>query len=107
MANNKRGFLMNCSCGCKSGSMKEWNTECVEFRDLKPGDFAEIVGYREGGNINYKFKLLAMGLLRNRIIKVLHVAPFGDPVEILVMSYRLSLRKQEASVLKLKKVCDE
>ena len=69
---------MNCSCGCKSGSMKEWNTECVEFRDLKPGDSAEIVGYREGGNINYKFKLLAMGLLRNRIIKVLHVSRNTD-----------------------------
>lgn len=107
MANNqtKKEEKMSCSCGCNESSKpKEWDGELISFENLKPGESAEIVGYSEEGSVTYKFKLLAMGLLRGRVIKVLHVSPFGDPVEILVMSYRLSLRKDEARVLKLRRV---
>ncbi|MEE0876131.1 MAG: FeoA family protein [Fibrobacteraceae bacterium] len=96
---------MACVCKCDSSvTPKDWGSDLVAFRDLKPGDSAEIVGYADGGDLNYKVKLLTLGLLRGRVIKVLQVAPFGDPVEILVMSYRLSLRKKEAAVLKLRRV---
>jgi ferrous iron transport protein A len=45
-----------------------------------------------------------MGLVRGVTLEVLQVAPLGDPIEVSVLSYRLSLRKQEANVLKLKRV---
>ena len=74
-----------------------------KFSDLKKGDRAEIVGYNAGDS-QYKSKLLSMGLVRGVVLQVLQVAPLGDPVEVAVLSYRLSLRKEEANVLKLKRV---
>lgn len=77
--------------------------ELVKFSDLKRGDKVEILGYSEG-NAKYKSKLLSMGLVRGAILHVLEVAPLGDPLEVGVLAYRLSLRKKEANVLKLKGV---
>lgn len=75
----------------------------VNFSDLKRGDKVEIVGYN-AGDARYKSKLLSMGLVRGVSLEVLQVAPLGDPIEVSVLSYRLSLRKQEANVLKLERV---
>lgn len=79
--------------------------ECVElkFSDLKVGDKAEIIGYN-AGDAQYKSKLLSMGLVRGVTLRVLQVAPLGDPVEVSVLAYRLSLRKKEANVLKLRRI---
>ena len=83
---------MGCNCGCGGKSQtKKWDLE-PKFSDLKKGDKVEIVGYNEG-DARYKSKLLSMG-----------IAPLGDPIEVSVLSYRLSLRRQEANVLKLKRV---
>ena len=56
------------------------------------------------GDSRYKSKLLSMGLVRGVQIEVLQAAPLGDPIEVAVLSYRLSLRKEEANVLKLRRV---
>ena len=45
-----------------------------------------------------------MGLVRGVQMEVLQAAPLGDPIEVAVLSYRLSLRKEEANVLKLRRV---
>ncbi|AFZ43040.1 FeoA family protein [Halothece sp. PCC 7418] len=47
----------------------------------------------------YKKKLLAMGLTPGTEFTVTRVAPLGDPVEILVRGFKLSLRKEEAAAL--------
>lgn len=75
------------------------------FKDLKPGESAEIVGY-EGSDPIYRSKLLTMGLTKGTEIKILKVAPLGDPVEILVRGYSLSLRKAEADVLQVRRKID-
>ena len=94
---------MSCNCGCGGKSQaKKWNTE-PQFSDFKRGDKVEIVGYNEGDS-RYKSKLHSMGLVRGVTLEVLQVAPLGDPIEVSVLSYRLSLRKQEANVLKLRRV---
>ena len=94
---------MSCKCGCGGKSQaKKWSTE-PKFSELKRGDKVEIVGYNEGDS-RYKSKLLSMGLVRGVTLEVLQVAPLGDPIEVSVLSYRLSLRKQEANVLKLRRV---
>lgn len=94
---------MSCSCGCGGKSQtKKWSTES-KFSELKRGDKVEIVGYNEGDSA-YKSKLLSMGLVRGVQMEVLQVAPLGDPIEVSVLSYRLSLRKEEANVLKLRRV---
>ncbi len=49
-------------------------------------------------------RLLEMGLLEGEEVEVVGVAPLGDPIEIRLRDYRLSLRRREAArvhVLKL------
>ncbi len=42
-------------------------------------------------------RLMEMGLLENEEVEVIGVAPFGDPIEIRLQNYRLSLRRSEAA----------
>jgi Fe2+ transport system protein FeoA len=47
-------------------------------------------------NANDSQRLSEMGLTTGATVKVLKLAPLGDPIEILVRGYHLSLRKAEA-----------
>lgn len=62
------------------------------------GQRALVVGYEES-DAGYRGKLLAMGLTRGCEVKIVKVAPLGDPVKIEVRGYGLSLRKAEADAL--------
>ena len=66
--------------------------------DLTKGMKARIVGYASG-NLTYRSKLLALGLTRGAEIRLVNQAPFGDPVEIEVRGFHLSLRRAEAAVV--------
>lgn len=66
--------------------------------DLKVGQKAKVIGYHSGLKA-YRHKLLAMGLTPGVEINVLRVAPLGDPVEISVRGYSLSLRKKECQLV--------
>ena len=70
----------------------------MKLRDFKAGDQAVVVGYTDTNSV-YRSKLLAMGLTRGSVLKVIKVAPLGDPVKIEVRGYDLSLRKDEADAL--------
>jgi ferrous iron transport protein A len=74
----------------------------LSISDLDVGEAAVIVGYRGGGS-SYRSKLLSMGLTRGTKIRLTKVAPMGDPVEIDVRDFSLSLRKDEARVLLLER----
>jgi ferrous iron transport protein A len=71
-------------------------------KELKPGERAEIIGY-ESSDSGYLNKILAMGLTKGTEITLIKVAPLGDPVEIMVRGYNLSLRKAEADVLHVRR----
>jgi ferrous iron transport protein A len=75
----------------------------MTVNDMKLGQTAEISGYR-AGNAAYRAKLLALGLTRGAQITLVNVAPLGDPVDLQVRGFHLSLRKDEANVLKVKPV---
>ena len=75
----------------------------MTLAEMKTGELAEIAGYALG-NTRYRAKLLALGLTRGQKLKVINVAPLGDPFEIAVRGYHLSLRKDEAAVIKVKKL---
>ena len=64
----------------------------------KPG---EVLGFVAGSS-QYRQKLLAMGLIKGTRFEVVRVAPMGDPVEIKVRGFSLSLRKDEAKSLRVK-----
>lgn len=75
----------------------------MTMADLKAGELAEITGYTLG-NTTYRAKLLALGLTHGVQIKIINVAPLGDPFEIAVRGYHLSLRRDEVGVIKVRKL---
>jgi len=74
----------------------------LSVKDLKIGEEALIEGFNTTNPV-YREKLLSMGLTRNTIVKLIKTAPLGDPVEIEVRGYKLSLRKGEADALSLRR----
>lgn len=54
------------------------------------------------GTPKVKRRLLDMGLTKNTAVKVLGHAPFGDPLKISVRGYTLSMRKEEATKIKVR-----
>lgn len=78
----------------------------MTMADMKAGELAEITGYALG-NAVYRAKLLALGLTRGVQLKVVNVAPLGDPFEIAVRGYHLSLRRDEVGVIKVKRITRE
>ena len=71
--------------------------------DLERGQKAIVLDFHND-NAVLRRRLLDMGITKGVEIEIKKIAPLGDPVEVGVLSYRLSLRKAEASVLKLKRI---
>jgi ferrous iron transport protein A len=61
---------------------------------LKPGDKGKITSIGAIGPL--KRRLMDMGILVGEVVQVLKMAPLGDPIEVKIKSYNLSLRKKEA-----------
>ncbi len=78
----------------------------IRLKDLEIGEEAEIIGYAPC-DPTYRNKLLSLGLTKRTRIRLIQKAPLGDPVEIEVRGFRLSLRKDEADVILLKSVHKE
>ncbi len=70
----------------------------MTLRELNPGEQAHVTGYA-GGDPAYRHKLLRMGLTKGTVFTLVRVAPMGDPVEIALRGFRLTLRHQEARAL--------
>ncbi|MDY0415509.1 MAG: FeoA family protein [Pseudomonas sp.] len=72
----------------------------MNLSDLKPGQAGKII--RLGNNIGpVRRRLMDMGVVPGEHIKVEKIAPMGDPIEVTVKSYNLSLRKQEARQIEI------
>ena len=70
----------------------------ISIGDMEINSRGKVVGYA-GGAKNYLDKLLAMGLTKGTEFTVTRVAPLGDPVEINLRGFNLTLRKAEADIL--------
>jgi ferrous iron transport protein A len=75
----------------------------ISLKSLAVGDSGRIVGFDQSGGV-YRKKLLAMGLTPGTEFSVTRFAPLGDPVEIKIRGFSLTLRKNEASVLLIDKL---
>ncbi len=62
--------------------------------ELKPGENARIKKITSSPGTR---KMLGMGIITGAVVKVDRVAPLGDPIEITVRGYHLSLRRSEAA----------
>jgi len=75
----------------------------IGLRDMKVGETAVVASLNKD-NKGYRKKLLAMGLTPGTKFSVIRFAPMGDPVEISLRGFALSLRKDEAATLAIEKV---
>ncbi|WP_316558644.1 ferrous iron transport protein A [Methanimicrococcus hongohii] len=65
------------------------------LNEVKPGYSCKVVNI--GGDNILKNRLLCMGVTPGTEIEVVKVAPLGDPLELKIRNYILSIRKNEAS----------
>lgn len=72
----------------------------MTLMDLKPGQIAKVSSFNTQGVI--RKRLLDMGITTGVELKLVKIAPLGDPIQIEVRGYDLSLRKSEAKCIELK-----
>ena len=69
------------------------------LKDAKIGETVTVVKIRGEGAV--KRRIMDMGITKNVEIYVRKVAPLGDPVELTVRGYELSLRKADAEMIEI------
>ena len=67
--------------------------------ELQVGARIRVTGYHRGGR-DGRQRLLAMGITPGTDFVVTRIAPLGDPVEIRIRDFSLSLRRAELSAFK-------
>lgn len=67
----------------------------TQLSSLKAGGRARVIDV--GGDAALQQRLLEFGLLPGVEVRLVRVAPLGDPLEIEVLGYNLSLRRNEAA----------
>ena len=67
------------------------------LKEAKPGSTVRVE--KIGGSGPIKRRIMEMGITKGVEVHVRKVAPFGDPVEITVRGYELSLRKADAELI--------
>lgn len=74
----------------------------ASLRDVKVGESCTVSKLTGAGAI--KRRIMDMGLTKGTRVLVHKVAPLGDPIEVTVRGYELSLRKDEAGCIDVKDV---
>ena len=69
------------------------------LRQAKIGDTVRVVKLHGEGAV--KRRIMDMGITRGMEVHVRKVAPLGDPVEITVRGYELSIRKADAEMIEI------
>ena len=67
------------------------------LRDVKEGEKVRVIKVHGHGPI--RRRLMDMGITKNVEIYVRKVAPLGDPIEVNLRGYELSLRKDDADII--------
>ena len=69
------------------------------LKDVKIGDTAKVVKLHGEGPV--KRRIMDMGITRGTQVYVRKVAPLGDPIEVTVRNYELSIRKADAEMIEI------
>ena len=67
--------------------------------DVAVGDGSTIIKLHGEGAL--RRHLMDLGLIKGTQFKVVKVAPLGDPIQITVRGYELSIRKEEAAIVEV------
>lgn len=74
----------------------------MTLRDLAVGESGRVTGLGAGSRA-YRRRLLSMGLTPGTEFTVTRCAPLGDPVELRVRGFNMSLRRDEAAVVQVER----
>ena len=69
------------------------------LKEIKPGETVRVT--KIGGEGPVKRRIMEMGVTKGVEVYVRKVAPLGDPVEVTVRGYELSLRKADAELIEV------
>ncbi len=69
----------------------------LRLSELKQNQSATVKEIQEAGQA--KRRIMEMGMVRGSRIRVICRAPLGDPIEVEVRDYKLSLRKRDAETI--------
>ena len=69
------------------------------LREVKIGETVQVVKLHGEGAV--KRRIMDMGITRGVEVYIRKVAPLGDPVEITVRGYELSIRKADADMIEI------
>jgi DtxR family Mn-dependent transcriptional regulator len=111
------GFKHHCDQGdtqencerCMANTLEEWRQQkqeggrqpmtATKLKDLKPGQRGRVLKINARGGINKR--IVEMGVTTGAVVELERVAPLGDPIDIKVKGYHLSLRKEEAEGIEI------
>ena len=79
---------------------KSESNECLTLTDLPIGADAQVISVK--GNSRITRRLMEMGVIPGVSVRVVKMAPFGDPIEICVRGYSLAMRRNEADAIEVK-----
>ena len=77
----------------------------MTLRELKIGKSGKIL--LVGGEKILRHRLLEMGLTPRTVVTVKKAAPMGDPIELLLRGYVLTLRLEDAEKIMIEKIDEE
>lgn len=79
--------------------MEKLRNEYATLREVKCGDTVKVKKVNGSGAI--RRRIMDMGITKGISIYVTRVAPLGDPIEVTVRGYQLSLRKADAEMIEV------
>ena len=71
----------------------------ISLSQMKAGQHGEVQELKGKGEICHR--LSEMGIIRGTQVEVIRFAPMGDPIDIVIRGYHLSLRLQEAEAIQV------
>ena len=72
------------------------------LNEIKEGEMVRIIAVKASGKLHRR--LLEMGLTPRTKVKLIKTAPLGDPIEIQLRDYQLTIRKEDAKNIEVEKI---
>lgn len=69
------------------------------LNEVKVGETVKVLKLNGEGAL--RRRIMEMGLTKGSVVKVTNIAPLGDPIEIEVRGYDLTLRKKDAEIVEV------
>lgn len=77
----------------------------LTLKEIQVGDTCRVTKINGEGAL--RRRIMDMGITKNTVIYVRKVAPLGDPIEVTVRGYELTIRKSEAEMVEVETVKGE